>query len=170
MNTLKTNPEGVDKRIEQLQKPLYDALNALNPNVKGYGRVFKTTSTEGLKLESISATEYVDVLGGEDSRFFFYLHNDLDGDTNVLAKVDVICMVKLTDFYNTPERMDEEFRTVVTKTIQKSPFKIKKTLLGMDYIQGLVSQNYEKANLRFADIQPFHAVTFQTEVYYNRKT
>lgn len=169
MNHLKPDPTGVDYAIELLQKPLYAELSAMNPNLIGYGRVYKNKRDGNFSLEALTRNEYVDVLGGEDSRFFFFMHNDLDGDTNVAVKVDVICMVKLTDFFNDPIRRDEEFRTIVSKLIQKSKFKMLKTVIGMEYIESLISQNYQKANLSFADMHPFHAVTFQTEVYYNRK-
>lgn len=171
MNSLKSNPTGIDKAIELLQVPLYKELVKMNPNVKGFGRVYKNKKDAGFTLETLNGKEYRDVLGGEDSRFFFFMHNDLNGDTNVSVKVDVICMVKLTDFYSTVERQDEEFRTIVTKLIQRTgKFKLKKTVIGMEYIEGLISHNYQKANLSFSDMHPFHAVTFQTEVYYNRKT
>lgn len=174
MNHLKPNPTGVDYAIELLQKPLYEELSKLNADLIGYGRVYKNRRGDKYTLEALNRNEYVDVLGGEDSRFFFFMHNDLDGDTNVAVKVDIVCMVNLDDFFSDPIRRDEEFRTIVSKLIQKSKFKMLKTIIGMEYIEGLISQSYQRVfnpegNVAFADMHPYHAVTFQTEVYYNRK-
>lgn len=172
MNHLKPNPHGIDYAIELLQKPLYEELSALG-SVQGYGRVYKNKKETGYSLEALNGSEYTDVLGGEDSRFFFFMHNDLNGDTNVGVKIDIVFMVKLTDFFSDPIRRDEEFRTIVSKLIQRSKFKLQKTVIGMEYIEELTRQIYQRVtssgNLAFFDMHPYHAVTFQTEVFYNRK-
>lgn len=171
MNHLKNNPAGIDKKIEQLQKPLYRSLKLLNPKVVGFGRVFRNQRPKGIALEVHKGNgEYEPVLDGEDSRFFFYLHNDLQGDTNIIAKVDVICMVNLNEFYeNEPERRDEEFRAVVQDQIQNSPFTLKKSVMGTEYLERLLPDLFKKTNLRFSDAHPTHVVTFQTEVNYKNQ-
>lgn len=171
MNTLKTKPSGIDKKIEQLQKPLYSTLKSHNEKIKGFGRVFKNQKTTGIALEVHKGKgEYEPVLNGEDSRFFFILHNDLAGDTNITAKVDVVCMVDLNEFFeNDPERRDEEFRRIVQEVIQDSPFNLKKTTIGIEYLQKLMPDIFKKTNLRFSDTHPTHVVTFQTEVDYKNQ-
>ncbi|MGB7842333.1 MAG: hypothetical protein WBL21_06050 [Salinimicrobium sp.] len=170
MNHLKTTPSGIDKKIEQLQKPLYRVLKDLNAKVIGFGRVFRNQQPTGIALEVHKGNgEYEPVLDGEDSRFFFYLHNDLEGDTNITAKVDVVCMVNLDEFYEGPERRDEEFRAVVQQEIQNSPFNLKKTVIGTEYLERMLPDVFKKTNLRFSDAHPTHVVTFQTEVNYKNQ-
>jgi hypothetical protein len=100
----------------------------------------------------------------------FYLHDTINGDTDVKAKVDMICMVNLKDFFNAPGRRDEEFRAIVSNVLHRSRFKQLKIIMGMEYIERLASGLYEQANLSYSDMHPYHAVTFQLEVNYKLKT
>lgn len=163
----KSNPVGIDKVISKLQPKLDEAFNDLHI----YGRVEKVKSDDKYVLSEIRGDEYPeDILDGEKSRIFFYLSESVEGDTHVTAKVDIICMVNLDTLYNSNERRDEEFRIKIAQILKRSRFKQKGIKLGMSYIESLVSRFYEKANIKFENMHPYHAVTFQTEVYYELKT
>lgn len=172
MNNLITNPVGIDKAIEALQISLYNELQLLSTSIKAYGRVFKNAKDSGFVLETFieGTNEYRDVLSGEDTRFFFYLHDTINGDTDVTAKVDLVCMVNLNTLFNASGRRDEEFRAIVSNVLHRSRFKQLKIVIGMEYIERLASGLYERANLSYSDMHPYHAVTFQTEVNYKLKT
>lgn len=163
----KTNPVGIDKIISRVQKDLDKAIDGLHI----YGRVEKVKSEDRYVLSEIKGSEYPeDILDGSKSRIFFYLKDSIEGDKDVTAKLDVICMVNLNDLYNSDERRDEEFRIAVTQVLQRSRLRQKSIKIGMDYIESLVSRFYDKSNLKFENMHPYHAVTFQTEVYYELKT
>lgn len=175
-NNTKDKPIGIDRAIYQLQKPLYKRLNALavanQKTVNGYGRVYLNESEEGKKLEYyLGNKEYKDVLGGEDSRFFFHLHDNINGQQSKKARVDLICLVNLVDLMGDESRKDEEFRAIVTEVIGKvQKFELKDTAIGMKYIESIISKPFQKTNIHYSDMHPRHAVTFQTEVTYELKT
>lgn len=172
MNNLKTNPIGIDKAIERFQIPVYEELKKLNASIKGYGRVYINKRSSGYVLETYleGTNDYVDVLNGEDSRFFFYLYDTLIGNSDLTVKVDFVCMVNLDDFFGTPERKDEEFRAIIVELFHRSSFNLKKIILGMQHIEMLSSGLIDRSNISFSDMHPFHAVTFQAEVNYKLKT
>lgn len=172
MNNLKPTPIGIDRAISQLQVPLYEALNALTGDITGFGRVYKNKTDKGYDLEAyVKDGDYSkNVLDGDRSRFFFYLNEEMEGDTDLKARVDIVFMVNLKDLFGISERKDEEFRAIVSECIQGSRFNQIKTIIGADHILRLISNGYDKTNLVFNDMHPYHAVTFQTEVNYKLKT
>lgn len=164
----KNTPTGIDKVIDKLQVQLHKAFN---DKLDVYGRVEKVKTSNGYLLSEVRNGEYPqDILDGSKSRIFFYLNDTIEGSTHVTAKVDVICMVDLNDLYHSNERRDEEFRIKVANIIKRSRFKQQRIKLGMSYIESLVSKFYDTANIKFENMHPQHAVTFQTEVYYELKT
>lgn len=175
MNNLVTDPVGIDSVIEQLQKPLYKTMNDLaqtqGKEFNGFGRVFKSKVNDLETLEYLKTNgEYEDVLGGEDSRFFFYLHDELNGNTDVSAKVDLIFIVDLNMLFSSNQRRDEELRAIIADNIERSRFNLKKIILGTEHVKRIVSKPFSDTNLKFSDVHPYHVVTFQTEVHYKLKT
>lgn len=174
-NNRKNNPIGIDRAIDQLQVPLFKKLQAqaeLNGfEVNGFPRVYHTERDGDHTLEHyLGNGEYKDVMGGEDNRFFFYMHERVKGQISKNVRVDIICMVNLIQLMGNDGRRDEEFRLLVTEEIDRSrKFELKDTIIGMDYIQKLISPKYQTTNIAFSDIHPRHAVTFQTEVTYELK-
>lgn len=170
MNQLLEKPVGIDKAIEQLQKPLYSRLKKSNDKIIGYGRVQRNRRDKAFVLEYVNGPEPKDIMGGEDSRFYFYMHEKAEGTPDVMAKVDIICMVNLSDFNIESQGKDEYFRAMVAEEIQRSRFKLTGFTTGVEYISSLIRNGFEQTNFPFSGLHPKHAVSFHTEVYYKLKT
>jgi len=164
MNYIKTNPVGIDKKIQKLQTKLYSSLGF--SDFEGYGRVYVDTQKDSIKpIFFVSGNDYKEVLLNDsiNGKFFFVEDDETDSEmTMSTTKVDVIFLVNLSKLYpDIPYRADEEFRQQVYRVLKKSRYfflsdiKITK---GIDALKGF------KTNL--IDMQPYHFVKFSGEISY----
>lgn len=140
MNYERTNPIGIDIPIEKVKKVLYNTLSERG-QIDGYGRVYKKISSGYYSLEAyVSDNEYKGVLGTDTSRFFFNVFNQEEThDDDPSAQLDIIFMLNLEDFYQTSERKDEDFISLVISVLKKTRFKVEKVLRGEEYLDRLVN-------------------------------
>lgn len=140
MNYLKTNPVGVDKVIDGLQRKVYDYFNGLN--VSGFPRVYDVE----IKDKVIPAyykemNDYQEVLldDNKDATFFFRSNNqDTIKRSLMESEIDVIIMVDLNKVKpNATSRPDEEVKlellNVISKQLNREEIRITK---GDDALSG----------------------------------
>lgn len=171
MNNTKTNPIGIDAKIQSMQNVLFSQLNTKwaltgNNELDAYGRVY-INSKEGKKIPEFynNNGEYENVLVAETSKFFF-LQRKIQSKQNVLqykTTVELCFLVDLELIKTTVgHRADVEVHADVESVLTTFPnvfiesleTEIRNVFIGLDY---------EETD----DMQPYHAFKFNLSVFYS---
>lgn len=138
-------------------------------SIDAYGRVYKNKINSGFVLESyISNGEYKDVLGTDTSRFFFVVDERKSFGEDPSSEIDIVFMVDLNDFYNSNERMDEEFKSVVNQVLRDSLMTVN-NFYGYERLNTMLSGFQLGKSMDFDHMHPKLIFTVNGTVNYNLK-
>ena len=171
----KINPTGIDKPIQEAQKMLHEKLNPLwNTELSAYGRAYITKRIDGPTIPEVfvSDNDYKDVLGLDDSRFFFVqspTSTKLDFKLYE-TDVDIYFIINLSEVKSTiTHRADEEVHQNVDYILSQSSFDINSIEIGIDnFISDFNLTDMD--NFKLADFQPYHIFKVACSVKYNLET
>lgn len=155
----KTNPVGIDKKIQRLQEYLYTKLVSLyNVNYESFGRVeIVKKNNQELPAFFTSGKDYKEVLPNDKTPLnsFFLVTDTLIGD-RYQAEVDLYYFCNLATIKPLiTHRADAEVERELSYYIEKNNYGIKIT--GME--KG--AQVYEAWNIdKPIDMHPFHSFKF----------
>lgn len=169
MNYTRKNLIGVDKAIDKIQRKLYGVLSSKG-SIKGYSRVYKN-KRNGFVFEAyVGSNEYEDVLGTDESKFFFVDNEQKNIDQDPSSLVDIVFMVDLNDFFtSSEERKDEEFKSIVYTVLQNSRFKMTQ-INGHERLETLLRGYGIGKSVEFDHLHPKLIFTIQGTLNYNLKT
>lgn len=169
MNNLRPNPVGIDIPINKVQKRLYSLLSSIG-TVNGYGRVYQNVREGRSVFEVYSGkNEYNNVLGQEESKFFFVVDKRRSYQDAPIVNVDVVFMLNLENFYpgENALRKDEEIREQVMKVLYRKPFSPKTEVSGIEYINTMLQGYLDGKNVK--DHHPYHIFSVQGTMTFNHK-
>lgn len=169
MNDTRPSPSGIDIPINKVQKRLYKLLSSLG-SVHGYARVYENERNGRKVLEVYNGKdEYVNVLGQEESKFFFVVDNRRSFQDAPNVRVDVVFMLNLDDFYPNEEvlRKDEEIKEQVMKVLYRKPFTPTTEVSGTDFLNTMLQGYIDGKNIK--DMHPYHVFTVQGTMTFNYK-
>lgn len=135
MNYLKSNPIGIDKAIERLQKSLYTKLGY--SNIDGYGRVYRLDiDGKFIPAHFISGTDYKEVFfndkGNSNGNFFFYIDPvSTMGTTNIKVDANIVFQFDVNKITDSNHRNDEEILADIMKVLKGSAFTVDKITRGI---------------------------------------
>jgi hypothetical protein len=171
----KTNPTGIDKPIQEAQKMLHDRLNTLwSINLSGYGRAYILKRKDGNTVPEVfvSDNDYKDILGLDDSRFFFVQSPTSEKlDFKVYeTDVDIYFIIDLSKVKSTiTHRADEEVHQNVDYILSQTSFDVNSIEIGIDnFISDFSIEDMD--NFKLADFQPYHIFKMACSVKYNLET
>lgn len=171
MNYTKTNPIGLDAKIQAIQNHLYTRLNELwglenGSELEGYGRVY-INQKEGKQYPElyVGKREYENVLVAEKSKFFFMARQTKDKfDTlRFRTNIELCFIVDLELIKNDIEhRADVEVQTDVYNELQTidNVFVLSLDTEQRNVFSGLAFENTD-------DLQPYHCFKFNLSVVYS---
>jgi hypothetical protein len=179
MIAAKTNPVGIDKRIDSLQKAFYSSLikkwNIPESKYNCYARCYRNQSDGNNWLaEVFDGTDYTEVYFNDNVSVvsFFGIGNEsaISQDGVMTGNVHILFFVNLKDIKPGIERNDEEARIDVQKVIETfgeaHGFLITKQIIGIDKILNEYPGTRKSEGLKFRDQHPLHCFRFDTQVFY----
>lgn len=179
MIALKTNPAGVDEKIQRLQKKFYEILvskwsmNADRYNC--YGRCYRNqTDANDFAAEVFDGKDYTEVYFNDTvsavSFFGIGPESRIDAGNMITADVHILFFVNLAEIKPGVERNDEEARIDVQSIIDKYGMAygwiITKQTIGIDKILTEYPGTRRSDGLRFRDLHPLHCFRFDTQIFY----
>ncbi len=166
MNNRKTNPVGIDKEIDRIQKRIYQPLVDLWRELDVYGRAYKKQTEDGISLEVYKGNgEYEKILYSEGNKIFF-VQGDKPSIKNSYAKNDLwlVCILNLDEISNISHRADEEAHVDLVSLLQNDLTGIE---YGMNNLKRVVEDAFSFGNFKYSDIHPYHVFTIRMEVDYS---
>ncbi len=171
MNYTKTNPVGIDAKIQGMQNALYSQLNTKwglsgTKVLDAFGRVY-INSKEGKKIPEFYAQnkEYQNILVAEKSKFFF-IQRRVETKQNVLQYKTIVelcfivdlALIKSTVGHRADAEAHADVESVLTTFpnvyIESLETEIRNVFSGLDF---------EETD----DLQPYHAFKFNLSVFYS---
>jgi len=175
----KTNPTGIDAKIDKLQRYIHARLVDLldyNPTqvdalLRAYPRCYRNKKDTGYIAEwFIGGTDYEEVYLNDalSCSFFFGLADDeIEYDKTNKANVHLVVFAKLTAFGN--DRPDEYVREQFRKWAAKNAFGF--TLTGTEMWLENVLREYPGSRrderLKNIDMHPFHCFRLNFSINYS---
>lgn len=182
MNSVKSNPKGVDWYIQKLQNKVYEQLISkwqLNEDLYlSYGRCYKTETDDGVVPKAyIGNGEYKDVFFDDTVAIVsFFDTNEEYEAAQKTASVEVgvnmyfLCSLpKISSFISDVERFDQEcFLDVLALIKQVSPFNFIKADMTIDKaIKPTYNGYLVSKGLKNRDLQPFFCFRIEMNVIFN---
>ena len=163
---LKTNPVGIDKVIDRIQKLVHDPIVADWGETDVYGRVYKVQKKDKVELQRyVGNNEYKPMLTSEGNKVFF-IQGD-SPDVNLGNANNDLWMVSIMKIDSTTEREDEEAHEVVLTTLSSHFLK---NVIGIEYgmenLRRVVEDSFS-GNFKYSDIHPYHVFMVKMNVQYN---
>lgn len=167
MNHLKTNPVGIDKVIDRIQKLVHDPLLASWGSLDVYGRVYKVKKEDEITLRRyIGNNEYEPILFSEGNKIFFVQGDN--PETNLGEMTNDLWMICIVKVDSTDERNDEEIHEEVLTLLSGTYLKnITGVEYGMSNLRRVVEDSSTFASFRYSDIHPYHVFMVQMSVNYS---
>ena len=176
----KTNPVGVDKKIDSLQRKLYSSLIAdwgINTKYNCTPRCYRNQSTDSgytaeLFTGGVDYKElYLDDTIAATSFFGVGQDRKVSQDNMTTADVHLIFSVNLDKIKpSTTQRTDEEAILDVQKVIDTTGisrgWQIIKITTGLDKILNEYPGSKKEIGLKYKDMHPFLWFRFDLQVYY----
>lgn len=168
---LRTDPVGIDRVIDFIQKKIYANLVEKWGTLDIYDRVVKKVREQEISLERyVGNGEYEKVLFAEGNKVFFY-QGDLPDISNGFANNDlfVIGILNLQSIYGNKGHIpDEEVHLDLVTELQQCSYveEVSQARYGMDSLRNLVSDPFQVGNFKFSDIYPYHVFIIRTRVNY----
>lgn len=162
MNNLKTNPVGIDLKIDKLQKKIYSYFDGFN--VEGYPRVYDIENKDKvIPAHFVSGNDYKDVLldDKQDAIFFF----KSDGSDNLRGSmmssdVEIFFMLNLKKLKpSSVHRPDEEIKLELLDVIQR---KLNREQI--DIVKGDEVLRGYQTNIR--NMNPYYLLKYSFEINY----
>lgn len=163
---LKNNPEGIDQKINIMQKSLHTKLEWKEIDV--YGRVYRNPSDKGYKPEAyINDREYKDVLTNDlkTGTIFFIeseTHSFISG-YDFETDIKIVFMLDLEKISGNT-RNDVEIQNKALLEVRKHKFfSISKIEKGIENI----FKGFDVTNIKLNDMQPYHVFAIVGKLKYN---
>lgn len=179
MIALKTNPVGIDAKIQVLQKKLYEVLvnkwNISNTKYNCYPRCYRNqTESNNWAAEVFDGKDYTEVYFNDtvSAVSFFGQSNEtqITDGTKMLANIHLIFFVNLAEIKPGNERNDEEARIDVQSILDSygasTGFAITKQTTGIDKILNEYPGTRNSEGLKFRDLHPLHCFRFDCQLIY----
>ena len=169
----KTDPTGIDKAIDRIQKALYTGLvtNGTWTIYESYNRSYQQESSKGIQAEAFtSVNDYKDVFFDDkkNASSFFVVDNDrpVSDGTEYTTEIGIIFQVKLNRLIDSTitHRTDEEVHHQVANILEDVGFGYEN--LGLQTSIDLVYAEFDTEQLTYDDMQPFHVFRFNMNVNY----
>lgn len=172
MNHLKTNPVGIDKVIDRIQKSIYAPLVTSWTAVDIYGRVYPNHKRKGIELEVYNSNgNYDPILFNEGNKVFFVSgrepENNAGGLENDLWAIATVNLDKVKA--GITHRADEEVRGELFQLLIKALDRdsIVRIEWGMDKIKRIVEDTLSFDDLNVSDLHPYHVFAIRMRVKYS---
>jgi len=175
----KTNRDGVDIVIEQLQQKFYPSLLGYwdgSATYQMYPRANKNYRNDDIIPEvSLDQKDYTEVLNSDKfSVTSFFLNNDerifSDVDKRIKQSISIIFQADLVALYGESERMDEQFNMDILRVLKKENFYIYGDVTfteGVDNVYRDLSISGElKESVKLTDLSHFHVLKVDFDVIY----
>lgn len=170
----KTNPQGVDAWIDDMQVKLHSALTEFFDGAAVYacyGRSYRNETSDGKQAEVYTGNgEYKDV--GPDDRYtaisFFGVADTVDVGEIVQAPVHFVMWLNLDKaLTSTGQRADEEIRLKVLEVFGAGTFgsPVESIETGVER----VFREYKSTRLKFTDMHPNHLFRVNLNAQYESK-
>jgi len=175
----KTNRDGVDIVIEQLQQKFYPSLLGYwdgAATYQMYPRANKNYRNDDIIPEvSLDQKDYTEVLNSDKfSVTSFFLNNDerifSDADKRIKQSISIIFQADLVALYGQTERMDEQFNMDVLRVLKKENFYIYGDITfteGIDNVyRDLIISGELKESVKLTDLSNFHVLKASFDIIY----
>lgn len=173
----KTNPVGIDKKIDTFQRVMYSSLiktwNTSKYNC--YPRCYRNQTADGYAAEMFTGgVDYQEVYIDDTvsaSSFFGIGQEQQVVDGQKVANVHLIFSVNLKEIKPGPQRNDEEVKIDVERLIQSiglsHGWQITKETTGIDKILNEYPGSKKTIGLKYKDMHPFFWFRYDMNVYYD---
>lgn len=171
MNHLKTDPVGIDRVIDRIQKAIYAPLLASWETLDVYGRVYKNQKKKGVQLEVYNSNgDYDKILFSEGNKVFF-----VQGDSpksrigtmeNDLWVISILDLDKVRP--DITHRADEEVHSDMLNALY-TEIKIEDVdslEYGMENLKKVVEDTLSFGDFDHSDIHPYHVFMVKLKVKY----
>lgn len=179
----KTNPVGIDQRIQKLQTLLHSRLTELwgidvndataNKSVEFYGRCYRNKKNNGYIAEVYDGNkEYKEVYWNDSLKAisFFGISSKEDYDVGHAADVHLVFFVDLKALkQEIAHRADEEVRMDVKKLFGKSllGFSYISMEIGLENVLREYQGSYRDERLKAVDMHPIHCFRVNLRLMYD---
>lgn len=166
----KTDPVGIDRVIDLIQKSIDAPLSEKWADITIYPRVYKMHHKDESRLEHyVGNGDYEAVLSSDKNKIFFTQGDSpsVSRDGMAVNDLNVFCIVNIDDTNISLHRADEEVHMdLVTELTNVPGLEITGVEYGLDNIRRLVEDPFEFGNFKYSDIQPYHVFAVRTQVNY----
>lgn len=172
----KTNPSGIDRVIDSLQKDLYgqlcDAWKLGEDDYLCYSRAYINQNGSGFVPEVYTGgTEYKEVMIDDTKAAvsFFVTGPRAVIDNSIHANVSLIFHMNIEQVNkNLPHRADEEVRNDVYRIITECGygFQAKELVTGLKNVYAEFN-GVRLDNMKYSDMHPFHCFRYNMILAYN---
>lgn len=171
MNYRKSDPVGIDKVIDDIQKRIYDPLLSKWGYLDIYGRVYRKVDESGsVNLERyVDGGDYEKVTYSEGNKIFFVQDKKVDTEFEInTCDLWIVCVLDIQEIYKTNYRETERARLDLCDELYKvlDDDSIKGIQYGMSSLRSLVEDSLQVGNFKFTDIHPYHLMIVRTIVEY----
>lgn len=160
MIVFKSNPVGIDKRIQSIQSYLYE--NLIDWNLEAFGRAEIIDSKPHVFYKKNDYKDALSVNQSTNGKLFFTEKSTKSKTSRnkALSEIDIIFLLDVKKIKpNITHRADEEVRVEILKTLKN---KVKRT--DIDISKGV--EALKGYNTTLKDMQPYHFVKFSFELNY----
>lgn len=163
----KENPEGIDQKINLLQKAIHNRIDW--NNIEVYGRVYRNPSDDGYRPEAyVKDGEYKDVFTNDlKSATIFFIENEVHnfiGGYDFETEVKIVFMLDLKKIFGTNVRNDSEVQNKAILEVRKHKyFTLTKIEKGIDNIL----KGFNTSNIKINDMQPYHVFAIVGKLKYS---
>jgi hypothetical protein len=174
----KTDPVGLDLRIDQFQRPQFVALGFTEDQYQSYPRVYMNEKVIDGKRGHIpeyftsAGNDYEDVMFNDnyDLSSFFYQHTRTEYDKQTgTVRVSQIIQAQLDRLFgDVPHRFDEELKGMfedyaIRKFPSRDQFKLVDTFTTIEEVY----RDFLTEHIEHDDMHPFYVVRLEYLVRYN---
>lgn len=164
---LRENPQGIDQRIEIIQKAIYSKLGW--KDIVVFGRIYRNPKDKGYTPEAyIKDGEYKDVLTNDlKSGTMFFIesesHTPIMGN-DFETELKIVFMLDLKKLSGSQIRNDVEVQNNALLEVKKNRFiTITKLEKGIE----TVFKGFDTSNIKLNDMQPYHVFAIVGKLKYS---
>lgn len=164
---LREKPQGIDTKIDIIQKSVFKNIGW--ENIEVYGRVYRNPTNNGITPEVyISGLEYKDVFTNDlKSGSVFFIDSETHkflGGNDFEAEVKIVFMLDLKKLSGIELRNDSEVQNKAVTEIRKHKFfAIEKIEKGIS----TVFKGFDTSTIKINDMQPYHVFAVVGKLKYN---
>jgi|SRR5690554_936803 len=164
---LREKPEGIDLRIDFIQRSLFNKLGWSDIDV--YGRVYRNHSDKGYKPEAyLNGIEYKDVFTNDlKSGTIFFIESESHpfiGGYEFESEVKIVFMLDLKKISGNQIRNDIEVQNKALLEVRKHKFfDLTKIEKGVDTI----FKGFDTSGIKNNDMQPYHVFAIVGKLKYS---